>query len=320
MQIVSGNPCREGGFGCSLRLAVCSVVLLLAATSAPAQPKTEDIPLPDQVSERDRVWWNFNRETAVVGAGKLRLALRGEIINKGTNDRHQDLTGFPLDDFERLIAIQTGKEEFVRSVEGGRFDLRAAYGLGSTAEIGFDLPFYTQSIKFFGDNPDINFVSDQPTINNEGTGDLVLYGKFRRHLSNRFTVGGGLEIWTPTGSERKRLGTGELGFNPFFNMRYDFDHIAFGGHMGFLMYPSDFIDVFNYSVYTIVRRSETLAFRLELNGRHYKEGDEYNDLSVLPGLDWSLTERVTLRPQGRFHLTDEAWEWGAGVAIVVELL
>ncbi len=317
----------------------CFAALLLAVPPTSADNHEDDDATPsDQISERDRVWWNFNRETAVVGSGKLRLEVRGEAINKSSDDAQLDLTGFPVDDLEQIIRIRQGlppidptippeSEDFidstrVKSVDGGRFDLRAAYGLGSTAEIGFDLPFFTQNIKFRDPMAAMGETQfNTPTISNEGVGDLVLYGKFRRMLSSSTSIGAGLEIWTPTGHESKRLGTGELGFNPFVNIRHDWKRFAVGAHVGYLMYRSDFVDVINYSTYFLARGSERLGFRLELSGRHLRAfGEKLDDLSVLPGLDFALAERVTLRPQGRAHLTNEAWEWGIGLGIVVDIL
>ena len=69
----------------------------------------------------------------------------------------------------------------------------------------------------------------------EDVGDLVLYGKFRKSISNSVMMGGGLEMSVPTGRESKRMGTGELAFNPFVNVRYTRGRIALGGHVGFYM-------------------------------------------------------------------------------------
>ncbi len=285
-----------------------TLCLLGAATAVAAEE--EAVPSND-VTEADRLWVTFTRESAVVGSGKLRLAARGMLINKSTGDSAPDLTGFPFDDLEQTLAIQ-GNPDTVESIEGGRFDLFGSYGLGSTAEIGFDMPAFTQSLDFAGSTP---------TINNEDIGDLMLYGKFRRMWREHTAIGGGLELFVPTGSEKKRLGTGELAFNPYVNIRHTRGRVAVGGHVGLRMSQGEVPDVLNYSTFVIARGNRVFALRVELNGRYYKDfSEDFNDISVWPGIDFNISDRITVRPQGLAHLTDDAWEWGLGVALAVDLL
>jgi len=286
-------------------------ILALCLLVAPALAEEEEVPVAaDQVTERDRLWVNFTREAAHVGSGKLRLAVQGLAINKSTRDRTVDLTGFPVDDLEKALEI-AGTPDTVENIDGLRFDLVGSYGLGPYAEFGVDMPFFSQSLRFEGDTP---------TENTGDVGDLMIYTKFRKMVADNTSVGGGMELSVPTGSERKRLGTGELAFNPFVNARHTWGRIAVGGHVGFAISEGDVADVFNYSAFAIARATNLLALRVELNGRFFKDfGQDFNDVSIWPGIDLNVTERITIRPQGLAGLTSDAWEWGIGAAVVVDL-
>ena len=87
----------------------------------------------------------------------------------------------------------------------------------------------------------------------------MLHAKFRKMVSNSAAVGGGLEISTPTGPESKRLGTGELGLNPFVNARYTSGGFAVGAHLGYQFFENAPRQCFNYSVFLIARRNEFLV-------------------------------------------------------------
>ncbi len=287
-----------------------SYVLALCIMSVPAFGTDEEAIPGHHVTERDRLWANFGRESAVVGSGKLRLGTQAMAINYGSEDPETDLTGFPINDFERALGI-AGTPDTIKAIEGTRIDIQGAYGLGPTMEIGVDVPVYLERISFDGSTE---------AINTEDIGDVVVHAKFRKMVSSSTAIGAGLEISTPTGAENKRLGTGELGFNPFVNARYTSGGFAVGGHIGFQMFENSVEDVLNYSAFLIARRNECLAFRIEVNGRFLRQPqDDFHDVSILPGLDVSITDRITLRPQAMFGLNDDAYTWGAGLGAVVEL-
>jgi hypothetical protein len=281
-------------------------VLALCLLSVPAFG-ADNQENPDwYVTENDRLWVNFGRESAVVGSGNLRVGVQAMAINYGVNDRTPDFTGFPVNDLEQALEI-AGTPDKVKGVEGTRMDVVGAIGLGPTIEFGFDVPVFVERIFFEGNTPDIN-TSD--------VGDLLIHAKFRKMVSNNLAVGGGLEISTPTGSEKKRLGTGELGFNPFINARYTSGGFAVGGHLGFQMFENDVKDVLNYGAFLIARRDAHLAFRLELNGRFLRDfGKDFSDISLWPGLDINITEHIGVRPQAMFQLNSDAMTWGGGLGI-----
>ena len=86
------------------------------------------------------------------------------------------------------------------------------------------------------------------------------------------------------------------------------------------MFEDSVEDVFNYSVFTIARVSDAFAMRLELNGRFLRDfGEDFHDVSLWPGLDFNVSDRITIRPQGLVHLNDDAWEWGVGIGAFVDL-
>ncbi len=285
-------------------------VLALCIMSVPAFGTDEEAIPGHYVTERDRLWANFGREAAVVGSGKLRLGTQAMAINYGSEDPNTDFTGFPITDLERALDI-AGTPDTVKAIEGTRIDIQGAYGLGPTIEVGVDVPVYLERISFNG---------SKKAINTENIGDVVIHTKFRKMVSSSTSIGGGLEITTPTGQESKRIGTGELGFNPFVNVRYTSGGFAVGGHVGFQMFENAVEDVLNYSAFLIARHNECLALRIEVNGRFLRQAhNDFHDVSILPGLDVSITDRITVRPQAMFGLNDDAYSWGAGLGAVVEL-
>jgi hypothetical protein len=290
--------------GALIRFALSLSLCLSAVTATAAED--EEATAPPGISDRDRVWNNFNREAAVLGKNKFRFAVRGMMINKAVDEADLDLTGFPLDDFE----IRQNPPDKVKAVEGGRFALLGSYGLGPMAEIGFDMPFWTTSIKF----------DNNPTQNYTDFGDLVLYGKVRQMIANNLAAGLGLEIKVPTGIERKRLGTGETAFNPFVSARYTYGRLGFGAHAGYNIYTGTVPDVVNWNSNVLAMVTKKIVLRVELNGRHFKEDSHtYHDVSIYPGLDFHFSDLINIRPQGLVGLTDDAHRWGLGLAIVVNL-
>ncbi len=283
-----------------------ALALSLCLATVPATAEDTEDASSVSVTEKDRVWTNYTRETAVVGKGTFRFAVRAMAINQSVDDAEIDLTGFPLDDFEeRQVPVDE-----VKGVSGGRFDLFGSYGLGPMAELGYDMPFFVESIRF----------DNNPTLNTGDVGDLVLYGKVRKMLSSQTGAGLGLEITAPTGRERKRLGTGEMAFNPFVSARHTMGRIAVGAHTGYQIYTGTVPDVFNWSTYAIARVTALYALRVEISGRHFKDrGDTFHDVSIQPGLDFDLTEHITIRPQGLARLTKDSYDWGIGLGIALTL-
>jgi hypothetical protein len=292
------------------------------------------------VTDADRVYANYVREAATVGAGKIRFEVRGMTLD---NDRHPDLTlaGFPVDNVANIrdICIQgsrppcpTPDNDFeLDRVQGGVIDVLGSYVLGKSAEVGFDVPIFIQNSRFI-DLPATRALQMDPrnqghsevdvarTINATEMGDVLMYGKFKRMVAQHCSVAGGLELTVPTGIEREGFGSGELGFNPFLSTRYQRGRFAVGGHIGYQIYTNDPADVLNWSVEAIVKPHHLFNLRVELAARYFKDfGDRFNDIVVLPGVDIILSENFTVRPTGLANVTDEAIDWGLGVGLALTL-
>jgi hypothetical protein len=264
------------------------------------------------VTDNDRTFRNFTRETATVGDGRIRLEIRGLQAQDEENTR-LNLYG---------LLLPKGQTQ---EVTGGVVDLLASYGLGKNAELGFDIPSYIESKKFV---PGTNIHN---RVTNEDVGDIMLYAKFRRSVAEHCTAGAGLELTLPNGPVQKGFSTGELGFNPYVSTRYQRGPVALGTNIGYQMYTGDqkdpqrtfedgqpilLSDQFNYGVEAIVRGSETYALRAELAGRVFNlRGQRFHDAVLLPGIDFNLAQNFVIRPTGLANITATALDWGLGVGM-----
>ncbi len=291
--------------GAAFRYGLAVVVCSLAG-----QVMAADVVLTDN----DRTVRNFTVESATVGDGKIRLEVRGMTLE---DDKHTklDLIGFPVKDIEKKLN-RSGTTDFeVNRVNGGTIDLVGSYGLGANAEIGFDIPFVIQKYR-----AEDATTSTTVTDSEQDIGDVLMYGKFKREMATHCTVAGGLEMKVPTGVERKFLGTGELGLNPFLSTRYQRGRWGVGAHVGYQIYSGSVDDEFNFGVEGLLRGSELFALRLELAGRYFKSyGDEYIDVVVLPGIDFNLTQNFTIRPTGLANITYDALDWGVGIGFALTI-
>jgi hypothetical protein len=289
------------------------VLVCLSAGIAAAQPEpdaeatsgsannqgTTGINAPVAVTDKDRMWVNFSREAAVLGDNHYWVELRGLKMYSAT-DPTLGLNGYPTSSFEK----RNGKT--IDNIEGGRFDLIGAYGLGKAGELGIDIPFVIQQ--------QIEFTNGS-FQNNADIGDLLLYGKFKQELAENWAGALGMELSAPTGSESNMIGSGDLGLNPFLSTRYTEGRLGVGGHLGFLFNTGSQPQVFNWSVEFVARANRLLALRTEVNGRLFNSGGTVNDISIWPGLDFNLTDYFVIRPQGLVHATDDAINWGIGLGL-----
>lgn len=307
----------------AIRSAALVIGLVGAATVAWAQPATEggsgtvygEKAAASDVTDKDRMWANFTRETAVVGDRKFWIELRGiklyndqAIKQPDVNDPTKNvegptlgLNGYPVKPFAQK------KGQNVTDIDGGRFDLIGAYGI-EMWEIGMDLPFaMQQQIEFANGTFQEDF----------NVGDMVLYGKYKLPFNDEWAGGLGMEMSIPTGPEDELLGSGDLGLNPFLSTRYQSGRVGFGGHLGFLLNTGDQPQVFNWSLQGVVRGSASFALRTEILGRLFNDvGSTFNDIAVYPGLDFNLTENFIIRPEGLAHLSTDAINWGIGLGLV----
>jgi hypothetical protein len=260
------------------------------------------VPASGDVTDQDRVWDSFAREAATVGDGHVRLEVRGLYVKEKTADL--DLNGFPVDPLEKRKGATVG------DIQGGIFDLLASYGLGERSELGAVLPVFVQDTDFDGTS----------STNDVGIGDVVFYGKFKRQVATNCSMAGGLELELPTGSEKKSFGTGELGFNPFLSSRYQRGPFAAGGHVGYRIFTGHPDDEFNWGIELLLRGNDMVLFRTEVSGRYFKSfGDSFNDVLLLPGLDFNFGPNVVFRPTALIGLSDESPNWGVGMGMVFTL-
>ncbi len=249
------------------------------------------------VTDADRTYRNFTRETATVRKDEIRLEVRG-LQEQDDGTTRLDLLGFPV---KRLPGVSEGN---VSTLSGGIIDFVATYGFAKNAEIGFIIPGYIQSL---------TLKSGGNKINNSDIGDVMLYGKFQRPLAEHFSVGAGMELTTPNGPVNKGFGTGQVGVNPFLSARYQQGRIGVGANVGFNFYNHSVPDVLNYGAEVILRANATFSLRTEIAGRVFNQfGTRYDDLQILPGLDVQISDNITIRPTGMAGGTNTSLDWGIG--------
>lgn len=280
------------------------------------------------VTDNDRVYRTFTREAATVGAGVMRLELRGMGLEDEGGTR-LDLIGLPVDQIAQHPSDQAGKTVEVHRVNGGIVDLLGSYGLGRNAEVGIDIPFVIEKITLVTPQVDPSTGAVTRTSyrrnNDQGIGDVQLYGKFKRPVATNCSVAAGMELSLPTGADDltevdpRRFGSGETGVTPFVSTRYQAGRVAFGVNTGYQISSGSVDDVFHYGTELIWRLLPTTTFRAEIAGRVFKTSNlQYDDLVLLPGADVALTDSVAVRPTGMVGLTREATDWGIGIGFVFQ--
>jgi hypothetical protein len=292
----------------AFRSAALAIGLAVSATMAFAEGNTD-------VTDNDRMWANFTREAAVVGDRRFWIELQGMKLNNDQQIKQTDvsdptknvegptlgLNGYPVKPFNQKHGSN------VTSIDGGTFNLIGAYGI-ETWEVGTNIPFVMQQ--------QISFNSARPQ-EDANIGDMVLYGKYKLPLADHWAGGLGMEMSIPTGPESELLGSGDLGLNPFLSTRYQSGRAGVGGHLGMLLNTGSQPQVFNWSIEGVVRGNQHFSLRTEINGRLFRDvGETFNDIAVLPGIDFNLTENIIIRTEGLAHLTTDAINWGIGLGLV----
>lgn len=285
-----------------LTIALLGLVVPAQAYEVPEVP----------VTDGDRLVTNFQREAAIVPQGQLRLELHGFTgIDEKTHDGPQVIyRGFPPGDADRGELRAD-----LRDLSGGVVGFRGSYGLVENSELGFNVTGVLQRLHF----------SDGTTEYEQDMGDLSLYGKYKYSICERTALAGGLELSLPTGQEKKRLGTGNVGMNPFVSTRYTAGRWAVGGHVGYQLnaeapihasHSQSVDNVFNWSVNALARADKTYGLHAEITGRHFRYGGAHvDDVSVVPGVDYRYSNSVTIRPFGIAGITEEAIDWGLGLGV-----
>ncbi|MFI5395640.1 MAG: hypothetical protein ACHQ9S_08905 [Candidatus Binatia bacterium] len=254
------------------------------------------------VTDADRVFVNYTRETATVGQNQFRLEVRGLVQEDERTNPDLNVVGL------RLRSIYPDQQ--ATKANGGHVDLVASYGFGKNAELGFVIPGVIQSVHF----------KDAATRNDADIGDVVLYTKFKRSVAEHCAVGAGVELITPSAPTSKGFGTGELGVNPILSTRYQQGRVAVGANVGYQFSTGAVKDVLNYGGEVILRGSETYALRTEIAGRSFDDGGKsFVDMTILPGVEINVANNVAIRPTGLVGVTSSAPQWGLGVGVAVTL-
>ena len=273
---------------------IAGLCLAVAATSASAA----DV----EVTDADRTYRNFTRETATVRQGEIRLEVRGLTIQDGGPNTRLDLLGFPVKNVPDL----KGK---VSELSGGIVDVLASYGVAKNTEVGLIIPSFIQST-----TP----ASGGNKVNNSDIGDLEVYGKFQRAVATHCNVGAAMEVTFPNGPKNKGFSTGEMSVTPVLSTRYQQGRIGFGANVGWGFYTGSVPDVLNYGAELILQGTSTFALRTEIVGRVFNQnGIRYDDLEILPGIDYWLSDNLVIRPTGMSQGTGTALEWGIGAGMAV---
>jgi hypothetical protein len=132
------------------------------------------------------------------------------------------------------------------------------------------------------------------------------------------SLGGGIGMeMSIHGADSELLGSGDLRDSTRSSrpaIRAD-DSVSAG--TGFLLNTGSQPQVFNWSVQGVVRGTQLFSFRTEITGRLFNDvGETFNDVAILPGLDFNLTDNIIIRPEGLSHLSSDAVNWGIGVGFV----
>ncbi len=309
-----------------LAAVLTGLAVFVAAAECYAQAAAPATTKPIEVTDADRVFRNFTREAATVDQGQIRVELRALRTEELADGGDPDCRGPNRANCARLNTI--GQRIIgVEEVNGASIDLMGTYGLFQGAEAGFILPVIIETVK--RDTGEKN--------TKEGVGDLLLYAKYRQQVFENFAAAGGLEVTVPTGDENEirtldrrfringsaagegysAFGAGDVGLNPFVSARYQQGRIGLGAHAGYNFYTGNTVpEAFNWSAQSIIRITEVFSFRTELSGRVFDQfGTRWNDIVMLPGIDFNLSQNFTIRPEGLANITGTAQDWGIGLGI-----
>lgn len=284
--------------GAALNRVACMVGALLLVGAAQAYAA--------DVTEADRSFKTFTRDSAVVGDNQLRLEIQGMTLHQSDRTLRTEVRGTDLVGIRPASVNLLGYRTDAQRIDGGMFDLLGAYGIANRAEVGFLVPFLTESRR------DPSGVKDYEA----DVGDVELYGKFKQDVAEHCSVSGGAELTVPTGVEHKEFGTGEVSVNPFVSTRYDYKAFGVGAYAAYQISSGHVPDVFGYGIDLYLRGGPSYVFRTELTGRvFHQRGSNNHDLTIWPGIDYSLTDRVSIRPTGMVGATDLALDWGLALGV-----
>lgn len=213
------------------------------------------------------------------------------------------------------------------------FELRGSYGQ-KYWELGGVLPYMS-----------LDDTNGQENRNDQGLGDIRLYGKVLPIRTSLVDVGGGLEVSLPSGHEqhdlydgevgllagRSALGAGEAGFLPWVNASVHLNLVDVRAHAGYRFFadqddrwPSESW-VYGGGLFAPLPVAGDLG--LGLRAEFVAQTMNQNGVDTIvagfqPGIDFRIpADRldVWLRPTGYVPMTDPSPNWGIGLGIALNI-
>lgn len=234
----------------------------------------------------------------------------------------------PLRSFERFEFDSENARGFRGEIAGmytedhadaGIVEARLGYGQ-QYGEAGVVLPYINLDhlARYEGDS----YSMGDP--NEQGIGDLRLYGKVTPLQIALLDIGGGFELSVPTGQERSGLGAGEHGYLPYLTSRLHLNVIDIGAHLGYRWYsghesaPEELV----YGGAIFLPLTKGIVARAEFSGDTYNiPGVDVDAVRFEPGIDFSAEFGSNMifqfRPAGLVGMTDSAENWGIGASVVL---
>jgi hypothetical protein len=225
-----------------------------------------------------------------------------------------------------VATAMTRDESQGASIEVVTVEPRLIYG-GDWAEGGLFIPYERISVAVH--NP---FFGTQ-TIDEDGIGDIRLYGKVVPLRTQWADAGLGLEVSCPTGDDSKGLGTGEGGFLPYGMAGVRVGPADIRAHFGYQTFVSSnktvngftvterAPDSFVYGGGLFAALTDRIGVRAELVAQTFDAAD--NNAHVLlfePGVDLRFrlgAVDFVIRPTGAVGLTHDSPDWGVGGSVGV---
>ena len=258
------------------------------------------------------------------------LVLLGSLIVSGAQ---AEMDAMPVRSFDRFefdtvtahgawVEVATAlsrKEENRASADVITVEPRLVYG-GDLAEGGLIIPYHQISLgvpSFFG-----QFSRDE-----NGIGDIRLYGKVVPLRTKWFDGGLGLDLSFPSGDEHKGLGAGVVGFLPYGMAAVHLGSAALRAHFGYRAFAGsneDFLgrdsapNSFVYGGGVFAALGTFFGVRAELVGESLDALRSADLLAFEPGVDIRVplgAVDLLLRPTGAVGLTDDAPDWGIGGSV-----
>ncbi|MBI3782709.1 MAG: hypothetical protein HY270_04835 [Deltaproteobacteria bacterium] len=194
--------------------------------------------------------------------------------------------------------------------------LRLAYG-GKYGEIGGFLPY-----RFLSYDAGI-FSGDE-----DGIGDLQLYGRWTPLHNDWVDAGLGLELQLPTGDENRGLGTGKVGLLPFASAGLHLGPADLRAHFGYNTYVgADQVygetippDSYLYGGGLWIPFAGVVAARAELLAESFDLRPTIHTLAFEPGIDVMFpldSLDLILRPTAGIGITSDSPDWSFGGSIAL---